>query len=122
MNNKNPEEATINLAKRSYILYKQIDSLENVAKIKDFEGFESLVRDYNKILAETKNIVEIDETFRNSLKHLKCYSYDNWNESDVKLVHDILADMAITKATLISFFDFYYPPEEKKKIGFTLEE
>jgi len=121
------EEELQNLAKEGYILFQQLQGLDDaMAKAGgNYSGYRAFADHYNAILEKAKAILKADTTMLSAIKRLSAYDpsdeFDREEPSRLEYQSEqIKADIPILKATLRSFFDFYFPPKEKEKIGFHL--
>jgi hypothetical protein len=120
------EEELQNLAKEAYILFQQLQGLDDaMAKAEDYFGYKAFAINYNAILEKAKAILKADTTMLSAIERLSAYDPSDefdWKESSRPEYQSeqIKADIPILKATLQSFFDSHFPPKEKEKIGFHL--
>lgn len=103
-----PNEA----AKRVLINYRQLDAM-----VKDHIGIltaNTNLESYNRILRSLMDCFVVDESFRESIKHLRPLS-----DSTDNLSYQMESDGKVLLATAHSFIEMYLSPEDKKKaIGF----
>src|ERR1700691_2000790 len=100
------------VAKRVLIDYRQLEAM-----LKDHIGIMTAkvnLGNYNRILKSLMDCFVIDESFRESIKHLRSLN----NDTD-DLSFQMESDGKILLATAHSFIEMYLSPEDKKKaIGF----
>lgn len=108
------------IAKEAFILSEQLKELEaammNAGQI--YTGYRAFAESFNQILNRAKEILKYDAEMLRSINHLRSYN----PAKDTRYAKDFLeikADIAVLKATLRSFFVFYLPADEKKRIGFS---
>jgi hypothetical protein len=86
------------------------------ASPQEVSGYSALAASCNRILDQTKKLFEDDEAFKDATQHLSARPP---HMSDDILEHfgHLRADIVVLKASVISFFEFYSPQEEKRQIG-----
>ena len=123
------EEELQNLAKGAYILFQQLQGLDDaMAKAgQNYSGYRAFADRYNAILEEARAILKADTTRLSTIEHLS--AYDPSDEFDCKepskleyQSEQIKADISILKATLQSFPGFHLPPGVDFLLVTALEE
>ena len=109
----------ISVTKEAYILSRQFEAMEKamVAAGENVDGYRAFATSYNAMLSRAQKIFKLDETFLDSISQLKAWPTEP-DEGIVERFACIKAEVAILKAAVFSFFEFYSPKEEKEKIGF----
>ena len=113
------ENQLAEIAKEAYVLAKQIAGMEEAmnASKEAFRAYRSYAMNFNSILEKTKRILDSDKTILSTVTHLTPRDPDE-ETSYLKEFEGIKGDLALLKAALQSFFDFYFPKKEKERIGF----
>ena len=114
------EAQTAEIAKEAYVLARQIDGIEEEMNRSGAQnGYSSFATSFNTILEKAKKVLHLDPTIFSTIEHLTPYKPDAINMRErVFSFHELKGSLPILKAALQSFFDFHFPNEEKKKIGF----
>ena len=113
------ENQLAEIAKEAYVLAQQIVGMEEaMSRGKEaVSGYSSYAKNFNSILEKTKRILDLDKTILGTVVHLTPYD-PNKGTGYIKEFEGIKGNLPILKATLQSFFDFYFPKKEKERIGF----
>ena len=113
------EKELIEIAKKAFVLAQQIEGMEEAMNKgeKALAGYRSFAKNFNSILEEAKKVLGIDQAILGTISHLNQYDSNKQRGFSVDF-EGIKADLPILKGALKAFFEFYFPPKEKEKIGF----
>jgi len=91
-------------------MFNSIETLPN-----DVSGYQAYSASYNHFLNQAKKLFESDDVFKDSISHL--------TNLPTEMTDDVLenfgrlrADCVVLKSSVISFFNYYSPQEEKRQI------
>jgi hypothetical protein len=112
------ENDPISQTKEAFILSRQLEALEKAMSEEGaVAGCLSFFVSYNKMLFRARTALKSDKNFTNAIELLP-----NHTARGAETLTDFYAlksHVAILRATVFAFFEFYSPKEEKAQIGFS---